>query len=146
MIYDDDCGAIGGMKIGRGNRSTRRKPSPVPLCPSQIPHDLTRARTQAAVLGSWRLTAWAMARPNKMVTGAHTKVYIKKGRKHNFIYVNYYKYGDGVKLWHYDRQTGREPLTAGTRSTVFWVITPCSLKKTRRFGGTYSFHLQGRII
>jgi hypothetical protein len=27
MIDDDDCGAIGGMKIGRGNRSTRRKPA-----------------------------------------------------------------------------------------------------------------------
>jgi hypothetical protein len=23
----------------RGNRSTRRKPAPVPICPSQIPHD-----------------------------------------------------------------------------------------------------------
>jgi hypothetical protein len=45
-IDDGDCGAIGGMKIGRGNRSTRIKPAPVPLCPSQIPHDLTRARTQ----------------------------------------------------------------------------------------------------
>jgi hypothetical protein len=33
--YDD--GEIGGM-IGRGNRSTRRKPVPVPLCPPQIPH------------------------------------------------------------------------------------------------------------
>jgi hypothetical protein len=30
-----------GMMIGRGNRNTRRKPIPVPLCPSQIPHDLT---------------------------------------------------------------------------------------------------------
>jgi hypothetical protein len=28
-------GAIGGMKIGRGNRSTRRKPTPAPLCPPQ---------------------------------------------------------------------------------------------------------------
>jgi hypothetical protein len=28
MIGDGDCGEIGGMKIGRGNRSTRRKPSP----------------------------------------------------------------------------------------------------------------------
>jgi hypothetical protein len=35
MIYVDDCGAIGGMKIGRGNRSTRRKPAPAPLCPPQ---------------------------------------------------------------------------------------------------------------
>jgi hypothetical protein len=30
--YDD--GEIGGI-IGRGNRSTRRKPVPVPLCPPQ---------------------------------------------------------------------------------------------------------------
>jgi hypothetical protein len=28
MIGDSDCGEIGGMKIGRGARSTRRKPAP----------------------------------------------------------------------------------------------------------------------
>jgi hypothetical protein len=28
MIDEDDCGAIGGMKIGRGNRSTRKKTCP----------------------------------------------------------------------------------------------------------------------
>jgi hypothetical protein len=39
-MIDDDYGALGGMRIGRGNRSTRRKPAPVPLCPPQIPHDL----------------------------------------------------------------------------------------------------------
>jgi hypothetical protein len=33
MIDDDDCGAIGGMKIVRGNRSTRGKPTPAPLRP-----------------------------------------------------------------------------------------------------------------
>jgi hypothetical protein len=33
MIYDDECGAVGGMRIGRGNRNTRRKPYPVPLFP-----------------------------------------------------------------------------------------------------------------
>jgi hypothetical protein len=37
--YDD--GEFGGMKIGRGNRSTRRKPTPVPLCAPQIPLDQT---------------------------------------------------------------------------------------------------------
>jgi hypothetical protein len=57
MIDEDDCGAIGGMKIGRGNRSTRRKPAPVSLCPPQIPHDQTRARTRAAAVGSQRLTS-----------------------------------------------------------------------------------------
>jgi hypothetical protein len=41
VIDDGDCGAIGGMKVGRGNRSTRRKPTPAPLCPIQIPHDQT---------------------------------------------------------------------------------------------------------
>jgi hypothetical protein len=51
--YDD--GEIGGM-IGKGNRSTRRKPAPVPLCPSQIPH-AARTRTRAAALGNQRLTA-----------------------------------------------------------------------------------------
>jgi hypothetical protein len=32
-MIDDECEAVGGMRIGRGNRSTRRKPAPVPLCP-----------------------------------------------------------------------------------------------------------------
>jgi hypothetical protein len=31
MIDYDDYGAVGGMRIGRGNRSTRRKPALVPL-------------------------------------------------------------------------------------------------------------------
>jgi hypothetical protein len=40
--YDDR--EFGGMKIGRGNRSTRRKPSPAPVCPPQIPLDQTPGR------------------------------------------------------------------------------------------------------
>jgi hypothetical protein len=41
-----DCGdgEFGGMKMDRGNRSTRRKPAPVPLCPPQIPLDQTLVR------------------------------------------------------------------------------------------------------
>jgi hypothetical protein len=57
MIDDGDRGAIGGIKIGRGNRSTRRKPTPMSLCPRQIPHDLIGARTLAAAVGSQPLTA-----------------------------------------------------------------------------------------
>jgi hypothetical protein len=48
MIEDDDYGAVRGMMIGTGNSSTRRKPNPVPICPPQIPHDLTWDRTRAA--------------------------------------------------------------------------------------------------
>jgi hypothetical protein len=54
----DECGAIGGMRIGRGHRNTRIKPSPVPLRPPQIPHNLTWAGSRAAAMGSRRLTAW----------------------------------------------------------------------------------------
>jgi hypothetical protein len=57
MICGGDYGEIGGMKVGRGNRSTRRKPAPAPHCPPQIPHDQTRARTRAVAVGSPRLTA-----------------------------------------------------------------------------------------
>jgi hypothetical protein len=38
-LDDYDDGEIGGM-FGRGNRSTRRKPAPVPLYPPQTPHML----------------------------------------------------------------------------------------------------------
>jgi hypothetical protein len=51
--YDD--GEICGM-ISRGNRSTRRKPVPVPLRPPQTPH-AARTRNRAAAVGSQRLTA-----------------------------------------------------------------------------------------
>jgi hypothetical protein len=57
IIDEGDCGVIGGMKFGRGNRSTRRKPAPAPLCPPEIPLDQTRPRTRAAAVGSQRLTA-----------------------------------------------------------------------------------------
>jgi hypothetical protein len=48
MIVEGDCGAIGGMKIGRGKPSTRRKLAPAPLCPPKISLDQTRDRTPAA--------------------------------------------------------------------------------------------------
>jgi hypothetical protein len=47
----DYDGEIGGM-ISRGNRSTRRKPAPMPLCPPQTP-----TCPRPAAVGSQRLTA-----------------------------------------------------------------------------------------
>jgi hypothetical protein len=47
--YDD--GEIGGM-IGRGNRSTRNKPTPMPLF---LPH-ASRTRTRAVAVESQRIT------------------------------------------------------------------------------------------
>jgi hypothetical protein len=63
MVDDDKCGAVGGMTIGKGNRSIQRKASPAPLWPSQIPHDLTWAQIRTARVGSRWLITWVMARP-----------------------------------------------------------------------------------
>jgi hypothetical protein len=38
---EHDDREIGGIMIGRGKRSTRRKPAPVPLCPSQVKSYMT---------------------------------------------------------------------------------------------------------
>jgi hypothetical protein len=52
----DYDGEIGGMMIGRENRSIRRKPAPVPLCQPQTPL-AARTRNRAAAVGNQRLTA-----------------------------------------------------------------------------------------
>jgi hypothetical protein len=63
QMIDYDCGAIGGMQIGRENRSTLRKSAPASFCRPTIPHDHARCRTRAAEERSQRLTAWAITRP-----------------------------------------------------------------------------------
>jgi hypothetical protein len=40
-LGDYEDGEFGGMMIGKGNRSIRRNPAPVPLCAPQIAHVLT---------------------------------------------------------------------------------------------------------
>jgi hypothetical protein len=47
-----ECGAADGMRTDKKNRSTQRKPIPVPLCMSEIPHDLTWVCIQADVVRS----------------------------------------------------------------------------------------------
>jgi hypothetical protein len=51
---DCDDGEVGGMNgFGRGNRSTRRKPAPTPLCPPQIP--LVRPERELRLPG-WKVS------------------------------------------------------------------------------------------
>jgi hypothetical protein len=49
-------------KLARETEVLGEKPTLVPVCPPQIPNDLTCSRTRAAAVGSRWLTAWAMAR------------------------------------------------------------------------------------
>jgi hypothetical protein len=53
MLDDDECGVVGGMRIGRGTEVLREN---LPLCPPQIPHGLTWPRNQATVVESQQLT------------------------------------------------------------------------------------------
>jgi hypothetical protein len=48
---------------GRGNRSTRRKPAPMPLCPPHILHDLTRGRTLVGRRDGKSTTVWVVTQP-----------------------------------------------------------------------------------
>jgi hypothetical protein len=118
MRDDGDCGENGGMKIGRGNRSTRRKPAPAPLCPPQIPHDQTRARTRTAA------------------AYMHTRAY------------EVWKFCDKIRTLDCMAVVGVEVLTSVVmKSAVFWDETPCSLLEVnRRFGRTCRLHLQGQKI
>jgi hypothetical protein len=45
-------GAVVGMRIGRGNRSTWKKPAPLPFYLPQIPHDVTWYSALAAAVGN----------------------------------------------------------------------------------------------
>jgi hypothetical protein len=68
MIDDTECGAVGEMKTGSGNRNKKNKAIPVTGGegpPPQIPHYLTWDRTGAAAMGTRRVTAWAMGRALK---------------------------------------------------------------------------------
>jgi hypothetical protein len=45
------------MKLTGENRQLEEKPVPVPLCPPQTPHGLTRNQTRASPVRGRRLTA-----------------------------------------------------------------------------------------
>jgi hypothetical protein len=51
----------GGMRIGRGNLSSHRKPASVPLSSPQISYELTWDQTLATVVGSQQLIVCAVA-------------------------------------------------------------------------------------
>jgi hypothetical protein len=56
----------GGMIYWLGKtEELGEKPVPLSLCPPQIPHGLTRARTRVSAVRGRRLTTWAMARPSQ---------------------------------------------------------------------------------
>jgi hypothetical protein len=58
----------GGMIWQEKTEELGEKPVPVPLCPPQIPHGLNRERTRASALRGRRLTTWAMARPQSILS------------------------------------------------------------------------------
>jgi hypothetical protein len=74
----------------------------------KIPHDQTRVWTRAAAVGSWRLTAWAMAQPAVSVTYSHTQPVGLLGR------------GNGPSLGRY-LHTQNNTHNKRTRTFIHWV-------------------------
>jgi hypothetical protein len=70
--YDD--GGIGGM-IGRGNRSTRQNPAPVPLCPPQT-HMPVRKRTRVAAVPATNRLSYGMASGNIKIRNMKMKNHV----------------------------------------------------------------------
>jgi poly(3-hydroxyalkanoate) synthetase len=58
----NEYGAFGGMRNGKGNRSTLRKSASVLLCPSQIPRYMIWDRTRTATVVRYTL---------------HNRIYVK---------------------------------------------------------------------
>jgi hypothetical protein len=56
------------MKLTGENRSAQiKKTVPVPLCPPQIPHGLTRGRTRASMVGAFIITLIIVIYPTTVV-------------------------------------------------------------------------------
>jgi hypothetical protein len=62
--YEHLVWAFGGMRIGKANWSTKRKPAPVTSCLLQMPYDLTRDQTRTSAVGCRQRTVWAMIGPS----------------------------------------------------------------------------------
>jgi hypothetical protein len=46
------------MRLGRGNQNTQRKPSPEPICPPRIPHNMIWEWIWDVRVGSWWPKIW----------------------------------------------------------------------------------------
>jgi hypothetical protein len=53
------CGTVAGMRTDKTTRNIQRKSDTAPLCPSQIPYDLTWDRTNVAAVDSQVLRVWS---------------------------------------------------------------------------------------
>jgi hypothetical protein len=72
-------GALVGWNWQGKTEVLGEKPVPVPLCPPQIPHRLTRDQTLASALGGQRLTAWAMAQPCRSLLLPNRNLILERG-------------------------------------------------------------------
>jgi hypothetical protein len=65
------------------------------------------------------------------------RIYLKEGMKKDMTELFFGK--------KYSFCVGFEvPIAVVMKLDIFWDIAPCSLYISRRFGGTYHFHLQGK--
>jgi hypothetical protein len=83
MIGDGDCGEIGGIKIGRRNRSSRRKPAPAPLChhKSHVTRPGAEVYLHAFSTSTLGLCEWLVSRSDVFVLGLDLEISLVVGRE-----------------------------------------------------------------
>jgi hypothetical protein len=79
-MINDEYGVVGIMRIGRGNRSTRRKSATAPLYFTQMPHDLTWGRIRAA---SWEASDYSL----ELWHGLQLFYWLLRLDVHSFIHI-----------------------------------------------------------
>jgi hypothetical protein len=111
MIEDGDCGAIGRMINGRGNRSTRRKPDP--------------GSKPGRCGGKPETTAWAIARPfrSNELLSAYENLFC------SLLLMNERRLGREILTFWFRCET-----TSNFHVTRIWILVQCkcSLYLTRR--------------
>jgi hypothetical protein len=129
--------------VGRGKRSSRRKPAPMPLWPLQIPHLAFPGRwTRAVAEGSRRLTAWATTQQKipysrglvwKLTVSQLVKKFLPVCGKRRILTVV-------IRAGYMIR------VISTMKTIVFSDVTPCSSCENRRFGGMCRLHHLGELL
>jgi hypothetical protein len=118
-------------------KNSEKKPVPVPLCPPQFPHWLTRARTRAFAVRGRRLTTWAMARPDQ-----DGLLLFLSCAKRNFVIAAKLLWATRI-YFHKKLPAFMERKYSLERSQETEVLTPYGVVgRYQRSGGRHCLHLQ----
>jgi hypothetical protein len=114
-----------GVILTRGKPKNLGKPLPVPLCPPQIPHGLSRQWTRVAAVRGRRLTTWVMAQPRcqPWSSGLHPE---------DEDYISYIPLKRNNHLQDHTASQPRRPRSTSEKEFSNWNKTSLKIRNTIR--------------